>query len=294
VIGGMLLIVLYVASKSGQLLDFGLMSRFAKDFYLYGFYMLPMPALHLWNVYAVIAGTLLVIGIRYYAIRKDSNPDDTKYGFIVYASLLFSLLFAYYQGRSFYGNLFAISYPLWLAIMVWLYSFRSDPMPALRRLPITQPLRALGIFLVCLGFAACLTTSFQLRPINNPFSKQNTVEKAELRSWVETTANGRTPLFISLSAWRLMLITGTSYGSGTIPMAALLRQDQLDSYLAELGNPKYALYYDLTNEIYFAAEGTSWANKLKQRIREITGNSGASVPTFENNQGRLILLNPAR
>ncbi len=288
---GVLLIVLYIAAKSGQLPDPSMMSRFAKDFYIYGFFMLPMPGLHLWNIFAAIAGVLLVLGIQYYGKRSLPNPDDTKHGFIVYAALLFSLLFAYYQGRSFYGALLAVSYPLWLAIVVWLHCFR-DKLIATKEVLISQPLRTFGIGLICLGFAASLTTNFYLRPTINPFNKQNIAEKAELQSWVEKTSGGRTPLFISFSAWRLALLTRTQHANGIIPLTALLRRDQLDNYLSELENPKYALYYDLTNDIYFVNENTSFTNELKQQIRNITGNRGETVPVFENNQGKLILLNP--
>lgn len=289
---GILTVCAYTYLKSGVLPNPGLMSRFAKDFYLYGFYMLPMPALHLWNVYAITAAGLLLAGIRHYAqAEHEKNDEAGPLGFATYACLLFALLFSYYQGRSYYGNLLIVSYPLWLAIAALSRrSWTTNTQPG-EKLP-RQPLKYLGMLLICFGFAASLTTNFHLPPMQNPLAQKATREKAELHDWVSETARGRTPLFISFSAWRLQLIAGSTPGPEITPLAALLRRDQLDRYIAALGNKQYALYYDPSDDIYFPIEQTFWAQELKNAIQRIAPQGLAGLPRFSNSQGELILLNP--
>ena len=289
---GILAVSTYTYLKSGLLPNPELMSRFAKDFYLYGFYMLPMPGLHLWNLYAVTSAGLLLAGIRHYAQPEhERNGATGSLGFVTYASLLFALLYSYYQGRSYYGNLLIVSYPLWLAIAALSGRSRMGN-TALRENLSQQPLKYLGLLLICFGFAASLTTNFNLPSMQNPLLKKASQEKTELRDWVSETSQGRTPLFISFSAWRMQLIAGTAPGPEITPLAALLRRDQLDRYITALGNRQYALYYDPTNDIYFPIEQTFWAQELKSSIQRIAPQGLARLPRFSNGQGELILLNP--
>lgn len=289
---GVLIIITYTVLRSGQMIDLELMSRFAKDFYLYGFYMLPMPSLHLWNIYALTCAGLLLMAIRDYSIDPSlKNEQMGKNGFIAYACLLFALLFSYYQGRSYYGNLLIVSYPLWLAFTAWSCRLSASAINIKRALT-AEPLKFLVLLLVSFGFAASITTDFYLRPMENPFNKKGLTEKKELRAWIKETSKGRIPLFVSFSAWRLQLIAGTSPGSTTIPLAALLRRDQLEHYLAEIGDPKYAVYYDPTNEIYFSIEQTFWAKELTETIARIKLQETDVFPSISNKQGKLILINP--
>ncbi len=289
---GTALVTTYVLGKSGHFLNLDLVTRFAKDFYLYGFYMLPMPAIHLWNIFALIAGALLAFSIHSFA--SDPPPNSAKsqtQGFIAYCCLLFSLVFSYYQGRSYYGNLLVVSYPLWLAIAAYIAEqrqsiCRNGPMAAVTR----RPIMALGIFCICFGFAAALTTRFYLAPMAAPFSIHHAQDKKELRDWIKQTSGGRPPLFISFSAWRLQLISGTSTGSEIVPLAAMLRKDQLHDYLEAIQSGRFALYYDRNNEAYFAKENITWIKALKSAL-PIEEKEFSSRPSLSNSEADLVLLN---
>lgn len=290
VLFGSFLILLYAYMKSGELITPSLMFQFAKDFYVSGFYMLPMPLFNLWNIYAILAGVFLLIGISHYAMRPPGAPS-VNHDFLIFSSILFALLFSYYQGRSFYGNLLAISYPLWLGMANWLWMKRSF-FSNFQALLVREPLRVFAVALFCFGFSATLTTNLYSREITIPFTKQQAEEKQELAEWIDSTARGRIPFYVSLSAWRLLLITNTQPDASIQPLAAMIRRDQLSEYLEEMRKEKYAVYYDLSNESYFKVEDPALRLAFEQTISANFPGAPREKPSFKNNQGELVLLNP--
>ncbi len=287
---GSLLIILYAFMKSGQLLTPSIMFQYAKDFYVSGFYMLPMPLFNLWNIYAILAGVFLLIGLSHYATRLPGRPSK-NHDFLIFSSILFALLFSYYQGRSFYGNLLTISYPLWLAIATWLW-MKRQLFPSFQALLVSEPLRVFAVALFSFGLSAAMTTNLYSREIRVSLNKEQAEEKLELAKWVESSAKGRIPLFVSLSAWRLMLITNTHPDESIQPIAALIRHDQLSRYIEEMRTEKYAVYYDLSNESYFKVEDPAFGLAFESAISASFPGNLREKPSFKNNQGGLILLNP--
>lgn len=289
---GVLLLTIYLTLKSGgKWLDLHLMFGAAKDFYLCGFFMLPMPLLHLWGIYAVIAATLFLIGIRHYATKQPAENALTA-DFLVYSSLLFSLLFSYYQGRSFYGNLLIISYPLWLALTAWL---SKKPEPAVSEVASSRqnPLKILVIGALTLGLAAIPFTDFYLLHSDEiPSREKNREDKEALRQWVRETSAGRTPLFLSFSAWRLMLITGSAPADDAPRLSYLIRREQRAAFIENLSKPNLAVYYDLSNDDYFKREEIFESEQLKEQIAEKLGSNLINGVKFSNSQTHLLLLNP--
>lgn len=286
---GLLLVGGYVAIKSsGRLLDFSLMFGAAKDFYLYGFFMLPMPLLHLWNLYALIAAALFLIGIGHYVTSsKEEGNIGQMSGFMTYATLLFALLFSYYQGRSFYGNLLIVSYPLWLALAAWLSMNSQAPSSNHFAMP-----RLLLVGVLTFGLAATPFTDFYLLPGEIPSAEKNQEDKGALRRWIEETSAGRTPVFLSFSAWRLMLISHAAPSDDTPRLSYLLRKDQRTAFIENLAKPNVAFYYDLANDDYFKREEIFEADKLKAQIARQFGSDLINGVQFSNSQTRLLLLNP--
>ncbi len=97
-------------------------------------------------------------------------------------------------------------------------------------------------------------------------------------------------MFISFSAWRLQLISGTSTGSEIVPLAAMLRKDQLHDYLEAIQSGRFALYYDRNNEAYFAKENITWIKALKSAL-PIEEKEFSSRPSLSNSEADLVLLN---
>ncbi|QKV57580.1 MAG: hypothetical protein HT580_10335 [Dechloromonas sp.] len=131
---------------------------------------------------------------------------------------------------------------------------------------VCEPLRVFAVTLFCFGLSATLTTNLYRWEISVSFNKEQAEEKLELAKWVKSSANGRIPLFVSLSAWRLMLITNTHPDAAIQPLAALIRRDQLSRYIEEMGKEKYAVYYDLSNESYFKVEDPAFGLAFERAI----------------------------
>jgi hypothetical protein len=91
---------------SGHWPELAKFTAFQQQFYISGFYMLPMVALHFWNVPAMV----YIIGCIYclFSLRKAGNSDLPVIAFLV---VLGMGLFAYFQGRSYGLTLIIVMYP---------------------------------------------------------------------------------------------------------------------------------------------------------------------------------------
>lgn len=89
-----------LALKSGEWPDPGMNLQFQRIFYGLGFYMLPMPVVHSWLVWAAVVMAALSYGIFSVSAVQDDQRRlplrSTLFGWAVLACGLF----AYYQGRS--------------------------------------------------------------------------------------------------------------------------------------------------------------------------------------------------
>ena len=109
--GGALLFIITVFSlstkvHSGFWPDFGKFAAFQNIFYVSGFFMLPMSAMHFWNLPVII---YLITGIYcVYQLGKKLQPDTPV---IVFLFILGAGIFAYFQGRSYDTNLDLVIYP---------------------------------------------------------------------------------------------------------------------------------------------------------------------------------------
>lgn len=267
---GMGALAIYFLYNSNKLLEFSLLFQYARDFYELGFYMLPMPLISLWNVYMIMGVILFSIGLQQYLLTSNSkNNDKTNHEFMVFAVLLFSLLFAYYQGRSFYGNLLAVSYPLWLALIAWIGMTQASIKDGRLGLLIREkPFQSIAIALFCLSTSALIFANFRLPPTQPPFI-QDAEGKASLIKFIERTSDGNKPVFISYSSWRLGLLSKSPLDADISPLAGILRRDQLNKYFHLIGAKDVAVYYDLNTENILLAENNFFvADPLYQFIHE--------------------------
>ncbi len=86
-----LLLVGYFLCKSGHVPDFFSMLRYQIQFYGLGFFMLPMPLVHSWLIYAMVS--VFSAGVYF------RNPHPER-GVFLSLAVLSAGIFAYYQGRS--------------------------------------------------------------------------------------------------------------------------------------------------------------------------------------------------
>jgi len=100
------LLALYTYLRSGQLPDLGGLGLYQTIFYQSGFYMLPMPLFHPWNliVLTYLAGICASAAFLLNRLRQADPPEgDDKTSWVnmmFLVSILGVGLFTVYQGRS--------------------------------------------------------------------------------------------------------------------------------------------------------------------------------------------------
>lgn len=293
-ISGAILLSSYIYLKSGNLPDFTLLFQYANYFYQQGFGMIPMPPYHLWNIYVLIAVALFTIGIQFNLTHPTTTSGLVRRNsdFLIFSSLLFGLLFAYYQGRSYYESLLVISYPLGLALVSWL-GLGMTGTPADSQFPYRSRAQLYGLLLIIFGVSSSgmAITHYPLPVHPSPFTRHDAEGKQSLKDFVRRTADGKQPIFISFNAWRYTLLTQQTPGADVVPLAAIILRDQFEKYLEYLEKPELAVYFDLNNEEIFQFENTSWRQPLLEKLRQsfIIEN----IPEddfFIGTQGRLVRL----
>uniref|UniRef100_UPI0025DE7EF7 hypothetical protein n=1 Tax=uncultured Thiodictyon sp. TaxID=1846217 RepID=UPI0025DE7EF7 len=297
-VAGVSLLVSYLYYKSNAIPDFSLLFQYARDFYQLGFGMIAMPAFHLWNIYVLLAITLFSSAIQHYLTspERTNQAASQNCDFIVFSTLLFGLLFAYYQGRSHYTCLLSISYPLGLALIAWLgtgspTSDSGKHLPSLR-----MPQQGLLLAVLSLSAAAFAITPYYLPTAAAWYRQDDHEGKRALIAFIQRTADGKRPLFISFSAWRLALLSRQSAGATITPLAAMFRRNQLNAYVDLLKEPDVAVYYDkTTNKIFEADPDFAWGPPLLNELsNHFNLKNAPDADTFNGDQGHLIRLRPQR
>jgi len=133
--------LLLLSIKAGEWVNLDWVFTFQATFFRHGFGMLPLdPWPDAWFVVLLVYGLSFVVGARLLIAGGNVNRNVP----LLYLPLLGLGLFAYFQGRSFYFNLVAVSWPLILvaALLVdrHLLALRRRVVPA-----ATAPLAISGL-----------------------------------------------------------------------------------------------------------------------------------------------------
>ncbi len=104
----LMFLLFFVSTKihTGKWPDFGQAAQYQGIFYISGFFMLPMSALHFWNVPA-----LVYIATCIYIVRHMRKSGHTELPVVVFLFILGAGLFSYFQGRSYDLTVNAVMYP---------------------------------------------------------------------------------------------------------------------------------------------------------------------------------------
>lgn len=120
-IGALSLIIVFLGYAINMKLGYGHFPDYRKlfiyqeIFYKYGYYMLPMRVIHLWNL--VILSYIIGLAIAVRALFKhNASPIEKS---IFYISILGFGLFSYFQGRSHDANLNMVSYCALLLLIIF-------------------------------------------------------------------------------------------------------------------------------------------------------------------------------
>ena len=118
----------YTVFRSGQFPNIKDYLFYQGIFYGNGFYMMPMPFFHPWNLVILVYLTGIIQSVFYFAgrlpsdqpVEPISNPDHRKRMLVFILSILGVGLFGYYQGRSHPIVLTAVLWPALLLIAIYL------------------------------------------------------------------------------------------------------------------------------------------------------------------------------
>lgn len=185
---GMLLAVfaiysLYIWIIRGTLPDIGLFISYINLFYILGFFMIPMPAIHPWNLVM-----LAYLSGIFYAVRAYWNKEDSlRAKLILLVSVLGIGVFVYYQGRSHDLNMLHTSYPVFILLAL----FADDLLEELKN----KGFQNYGKLLVFIGILFVLSNSFISLIYNTPYIYNNTIRG--LTGLVTETQSSRVDFIIN-------------------------------------------------------------------------------------------------
>ncbi len=105
-LAALLLFALSTKIQSGSWPNLASISDFQVMFYITGYFMLPMTAMHFWNFLVLM---YIVAGVYALGMLKKGQEWDNPV--IVYLFILGAGIFSYFQGRSFDTNVTWVTYP---------------------------------------------------------------------------------------------------------------------------------------------------------------------------------------
>ncbi len=119
------LLVIYTYLRSGELPKLDDLGFYQSLFYQAGFYMLPMPLLHPWNIVGLmyLAGIGTCAGFLLNRIRRAGVPEGSEK--LIWVNMMFLMsimgvgLFTVYQGRSHDANLLATFWSAFFLIAMY-------------------------------------------------------------------------------------------------------------------------------------------------------------------------------
>ena len=159
---------IYTFLRSGIFPDLGAVLRYQSIFYGAGYYMLPMPLIHPWNL--VILTYMAGIYISFSRLARktvmDGPPEDQNqtswYNMVFILSIMGAGLFSNYQGRSHDYNLLTSFWSAFLLIALFadsllerfLHSFNRSPRITCRASNMTTGLLFLLVSLLLICYAS--------------------------------------------------------------------------------------------------------------------------------------------
>lgn len=135
---GFVIFLLYTYFSSGSFPNLASAAEYIKPYYSYGFYMLPMPLLHPWNMVVLFYLIGLLIGIGHLVdssglLKTSPTKQDQAIVQLVFAlSILGVGLFSYYVGRSHDLSLIVPAWPIFVLMVIFSDQLLQQLSPILR------------------------------------------------------------------------------------------------------------------------------------------------------------------
>lgn len=228
--------------------DYAALFSFSALYYGSGYFMLPMRALDLWNVPALIYAGGLMYAVM--VLKKDLRYTPSA-AVVFMLAVLGAGLFSYYQGRSHLYNLYAVAWPAWLLAAVAfnrLFGFAVTETGAVlraRALALGCVLSVTGLLVVHAGTLAALSVDKLL------VSAYDDRSAAQARFIAANSAPGEDILIFSYRRSVLEMLSGRRETRPRPSLVELVRRSDIDRLSAELCSPSVsAVFVDFETDQY--------------------------------------------
>ncbi len=164
--------MLSTKAHSGTWPDFGKFIYFQSFYYVSGYFMLPMSALHFWNLPVIVY--LITCIYCVYQLKKAQSWDTPV---VVFLFILGAGIFSYFQGRSYDMNIEMVMYPA--VILLGVFCNKLIPDIQFKKLNIKFN-ESLVLFLIVFFFF--IDTAFSMlytTPEIHSFAMNNAVQSDE-------------------------------------------------------------------------------------------------------------------
>ena len=257
--------------KSGVWPDFRHFSEFQNLFYISGIFMLPMSAIHFWNLPAVVYLIACVYCVYY--IRKTNQQDAPVLAFLF---ILGFGIFAYFQGRSYDLTLNAVMYPSIIILGIFCNNLFSFIIVHKLRFHESVLLFFIPFLFLADGAFSMLyhTPSLNRYSLDNAFVKHPEKEKA-LKQRMDFVTNNiprkDTVLILAKDYESYYYAAGQYYNPLKIAGSTeMFFKSELLALLDLITTTKYPILFDATHSLWPGSDTLmSTLNKYTTIVKEI-------------------------
>ena len=183
--GGAMLLVLAIfmlstKSNSGSWPDFAQFVYFQGFYYVSGYFMLPMSAIHFWNL-----PVLVYIITCIYCVYQLKQTLKTDTPVIVFLFVLGTGIFSYFQGRSYDMNVEMVIYPA--VILLGIFCNKLMPDIHIKRFKVQFNERMVLFLIVFLFFIDTAFSMLYTTPEIHSFAKNNATNNDEVKDMLLKT-----------------------------------------------------------------------------------------------------------
>jgi hypothetical protein len=243
----LVLFVLFTKMRSGAWPDFSGFFKFQKVFYVSGYFMLAMSAVHFWNAVILVylaAGVFVVCRIGDRSVRD--NPV------LVFLFICGFGLFSYFQGRSYDTNLTVVMFPAIVLLGIFCDKLLSIVSPG-RKYGTTLLILFLipfiflldGAFSMVGAFPSMFRISFDNAFHRDEKAKKNLDRKIEFIR--HNFRNGDTVLILANDYESYYYCIGNYYNPANLPSSTeYFFKSELYTVLDVIKSRRYPILYDVS------------------------------------------------
>ncbi len=250
----LLMFMLITKTRSGLWPDFKQFFAYQKLYYVSGFYMIPMIALHFWNITALTYVAACVYCM--YHLKKIKTPEA---GTIAYLFVLGAGLFVYFEGRSWDTNVCLVMHPAIICLGIFCNKMQARIQSAgIFRLKMHEIILffAVPFMFITDGAFSMLShlpsTHALVTENNNPTIPPNSRVEQKISFLKANVAEKDTVLILAFNNEGYYYAAGHYYNPmNLVSSTEILLASDFNSILDTVRNTKHPIIYDADHPMIF-------------------------------------------